>query len=274
MITIHHNFDERKFKWLWARYVKAGNIEKHCVNSIPGTYSKKFSGASNHDLLNQPELVMDEVPEGKYEAIYFCGVLKKGYLNKDPLKNNYSHNVHFAVKPLKGAHDTYDFENWHVEIEDGILEKIPTTYELKEKFFTEEPYTSHYYTCRIFRWMVGHFFSEELQAQSLTDEDSKEIKQGYFFAEKIFTDFNDDNQGNYWQQTFNSKCISDFVFKKKSSKSEQIKNYLFEHGLINRNDIRNFILSNVKSPSKLFQVGIEDYLETVLTYQDRKFIKL
>ena len=29
MITIHHNFDEKKFKWLWAKYVKAGNIVKY-----------------------------------------------------------------------------------------------------------------------------------------------------------------------------------------------------------------------------------------------------
>ena len=273
MITIHHNFDETKFKWLWARYVKSGNIEKHCVNSIPGTYSKKFSGASNHDLLQQPELVMDEVPEGKYEAIYFCGVLKKGYLNKDPLKNNYPHNVHFAVRPVKGAHDTYEFENWHVEIEGGVLENIPATYELKEKFFIEEPYTSHYYTCRIFRWMVGHFFPEELQAQNLTDKDRKEIKDGYDFAEKIFTDYDDSNQNNYWQFSSN-KIPSDIVFKKKLSKSEQIKNYLFEHDLIKREDLRKFILSKVTSPSKLFQVGIEEYLEKVLTYQDRIFIGL
>ena len=257
-----------------ARYVKSGNIEKHCVNSIPGTYSKKFSGASNHDLLSQPELVMDEVPEGKYEAIYFCGVLKKGYLNKDPLKNNYPHNVHFAVKPVKGAHDTYDFENWHVEIEDGVLENIPATYELKEKFFTEEPYTSHYYTCRIFRWMVGHFYPEELQAQQLTDKDLNEIKRGYNFAEEIFTDYNDENQDSYWNQILKSKISFDIVFKKRLSKSEQIKNYLFEHDLIKRNDLTNFILAKAKSTSKLFEIGVEEYLETVLTYQNRIFCKL
>lgn len=162
MITIRHNFDETKFKWLWARYVKSGNIEKHCVNSIPGTYSKKFSGTSNHDLLSQPTLVMDEVHVDNYEAIYFCGVLKKGYLHKDPTKNNYRHNVHFAVRPVEGAHDIWEFENWHVDIDGGVLEHIPETFELKDKFFCE-PYTSHYYTCRIFRWMVGHFFPNELE---------------------------------------------------------------------------------------------------------------
>jgi len=162
MITIHHNFDETKFMWLWAKYVKAGNIEKHCTACMIGPYSKKFSGASNHNLLEQPTMVMDEVPEGQYEAIYFCGVLKKGYLNKNPLKNNYPHNVHFAIRPADGEHDVWDFENWHVEIENGKLERIPATYELGPRFF-KEPYTPHFYTCRIFRWMIGHFYPQELR---------------------------------------------------------------------------------------------------------------
>lgn len=161
MITIKHNFDETKFKWLWAKYVKAGNIDKHCTASLIGTYSKKFSGTSNHHLLSQPIIQMDEVASSEYEAIYFCGVLKAGYLNKNPDKNNYQHNVHFAVRPLKHAKDVWDFENWHVEIEGGVLEHIPATYELNKRFF-EPPYTSHYYTCRIFRWMIGHFYPQEL----------------------------------------------------------------------------------------------------------------
>lgn len=102
MITIHHNFNETKFKCLWAKYIKAGNIEKHCTASMIGPYSKKFSGASNH-LLSQPNIVMDEC--SNFESIYFCGVLKAGYLNRNPLKNNYPHNVHFIVKPVDGNHD-------------------------------------------------------------------------------------------------------------------------------------------------------------------------
>lgn len=79
MITIHHNFEENRFKWFWAKYVKGGNIEKHCKACLLGPYSKKFSGASNKNLLNQPTLVMAEVPIKEYKAIYFCGILKKGY---------------------------------------------------------------------------------------------------------------------------------------------------------------------------------------------------
>lgn len=71
MIVIKHNFDETKFKRLWAKYVKSGNLEKHCTASLKGPYSKKFSGASNKDLLLQPVLTMDEVPSDDYKAIYF-----------------------------------------------------------------------------------------------------------------------------------------------------------------------------------------------------------
>ena len=43
MIKIKHNLDANKFKWLWCKYVQAGNDEKHCTNSLKGKYSKKFS---------------------------------------------------------------------------------------------------------------------------------------------------------------------------------------------------------------------------------------
>lgn len=161
MITIHHNFTPSRFKWLWAKYVNSGDITKHCTACIKGIYSKKFSATSNKNMVDETTIVMDEVTEHKYDAIYFCGVVKKGYLNKNPLKNNYPHNVHFAVIPCDGASDVWRFEDWHVEIENGKLSYIPTQDELDEKFF-EEPYNEHYYTCRIFRWMIGFYYPQML----------------------------------------------------------------------------------------------------------------
>ena len=152
MIIIHHNFDETKFKWLWAKYVKGGNLEKHCTACLKGPYSKKFSGTSNKDLLSQPQLFMDEVDETNFDAIYFCGVLKHGYP-----KTNYPHNVHFAILPKEGASDVWDFENWHVEISGGVLSPMPTEDELSPTLKTGI-YNEHYYTCRIFRWMVGFYY--------------------------------------------------------------------------------------------------------------------
>lgn len=157
MIVIKHNFDETKFKWLWAKYVKSGNLEKHCTACLKGPYSKKFSCASNKNLLQQPVLTMDEVPSDDYQAIYFCGVLKKGYP-----RSNYPHNVHFAVVPEEGATDVWDFENWHVEITGRKLSPIPSEEMLNEKFFVA-PYDEHYYTCRIFRWMLGFFYPEYIK---------------------------------------------------------------------------------------------------------------
>lgn len=301
MITIHHNFDETKFKWLWARYVKAGNIDKHCVNSIPGAYSKKFSGASNHDLLSQPTLVMDEVEEGKYEAIYFCGVLKAGYLHKDPLKNNYPHNVHFAVRPEEGAKDVYDFENWHVEIEGGKLECIPATYELTEMFYNPAKYTSHFYTCRIFRWMVGHFFPQTLQspyaALSETNTDGvcakvevdRLIKRGFDYAKEIFEN-EVENDDNIWMTMAKELSAQSIIFIG-SNKVAKIRKYMFEKNLCQRNEIRSMIIEKLSRsgidpcddfefkeryyhPEVFFYIGIDEYLETVLTYQDRQYIAI
>lgn len=162
MITIKHNFNPSKFKWLWAKYVYAGDVTKHCTACIKGKYSKKFSGTSNKNMLTQTTIVMDELPEGSYDAIYFCGVVKKGYLNKNPQKNNYPHNVHFAVVPCEGVSESWCFEDWHVEIENGKLSPIPTQDMLDVKFF-KEPYNEHFYTCRIFRWMIGFFYPNYLK---------------------------------------------------------------------------------------------------------------
>lgn len=118
MVEIEHNLDEKKFKWLWAKYVKGGNIERHCTGCLIGPYSKKFSGATNKELLTQPIIQMNECSD--FEAIYFCGVLKEGYLNKNPEKNNYRHNVHFIVLPQSGNSDVWEFENWKVTVKNGI----------------------------------------------------------------------------------------------------------------------------------------------------------
>lgn len=158
MIRIKHNIDESKFKFLWAKYVEHGKIDKHCAQCLKGHWSKKFSGAWNSDLVSQPILDMDEFSDGSFKAIYFCGVAKSGYP-----KNCYPHNLHFAVIPEDGAKDVFDFENWHVEIEGGRLSAIPDETQLDERFFTE-PYNEHYYTCRIFRWMIGFFFPDYIKA--------------------------------------------------------------------------------------------------------------
>lgn len=272
MITIRHNFDETKFKWLWARYVKAGNIEKHCVNSIPGAYSKKFSGASNHDLLSQPILVMDEVPEGSYEAIYFCGVLKAGYLHKNAEKNNYRHNVHFAVRPLKGAKDVWDYENWHVEIEGGVLEHIPATYELGDKLF-QGIYDSHYYTCRIFRWMVGHFFPNELRDLTFGGDSAVQnitiIEKGYKFAEKQFDSPAGDGNFNVWVSMQNDgEKVAPEVFR----------NDVLKKGLFDRHKFFECCLpegsnyANDELTYNLFRIGVNEFLDMVAPYQERDML--
>jgi hypothetical protein len=158
MVTIKHNLDETKFKWLWAKYVRRGNLDRHCTWCIPGSYSKKFSGSYNKDLLKQPIIEMNEQPEGSYKAIYFCGVFKEGYSSG----TNYPHNFHLAVIPQEGKNDVFDFENWHVEIFNGYVSRIPSEYELPQRFF-KAPYDEHFYTCRIFRWMLGFFYPELLK---------------------------------------------------------------------------------------------------------------
>lgn len=281
MITIHHNFDEKKFMWLWAKYVKAGNINNHCTACLIGPYSKKFSGTSNHDLLEQPSLVMDEFPEGDYEAIYFCGVIKKGYLNKNPLKNNYPHNVHFAVKPVEGAHDVWDFEEWHVEIENGTLEHIPATYELSEKFFSS-PYNAHFYTCRIFRWMVGHFYPQELVdvlsglpetivlqngiTLSMREKINDLIDLGFRFTEFTILD-SKDNVDALKSGRFNRHEFIEWFF---SNYSLSCGYPLGEcYWLDCFNDEENNTPYTVDVLDKYLKAGMNEYLDLIAPYQER-----
>ena len=151
MIKIKHNLEKEKFKWLWAKYVQAGNDEKHCTNSLKGKYSKVFS-KHNEQFNETSTILFNEQPEDSFKAIYICGVISKGY----SAKKNYPHNVHLAIVPRKGATDTYEFEEWKIEIEDGIISHIPSVEELPERYKT---LPEQFVTCRIFRWAIGYFFS-------------------------------------------------------------------------------------------------------------------
>lgn len=151
MITIRHNFDPEQFDWLWAKYVNGGNISQHCFICLKGTQSKKFSKAYNPEMGSQHIMTMDEMPDGDYDAIYFCGVTKRGYL----------HNVHLVVRPESGATANWKFQSWEVEIENGTIETIPCAGELKPEYFYP-PYDEQYYTCRNFLWMVGRYYPEVL----------------------------------------------------------------------------------------------------------------
>jgi hypothetical protein len=152
MITVEHNFDPSKFKWLWAMYVHDANPSYHCRWCLKGKFSKKFSKTSNPDMKDQHLLVMDEYPDEMFRAVYFCGVSSHLYSKHQ----NYPHNVHFAVEPAEGHEDLFTFENWTAKIKNGKLLEIPDESRLVPKFF-REPYTPDFYTCRIFRWAVNYF---------------------------------------------------------------------------------------------------------------------
>jgi hypothetical protein len=147
VIVTRQNFKGSKFKWLWMKYVSAVNDQYHCTNSIRGKYSKLFS-KHNENLESQNDLVLDEVTEdGGYQALYICGVASKGYSQK----KNYPYNVHAPILPQSGARDTFEFDGWEMEIENGIFLPVPEEGALPQKYTLLPP---EYTTCRIFRWAV------------------------------------------------------------------------------------------------------------------------
>lgn len=145
MIKIKHNFEKEKFMWLWSKYVVGVNDKKHCTNCLKGKYSKKFS-KHNDELTVGSEIIFDEFD---YKAIYICGVIKRGYSQK----KNYEHNVHLAILPKEGARAVWEFEEWKVEIENGVVCEIIHEDGLEEKY---KALDENYTTCRIFRWAVDY----------------------------------------------------------------------------------------------------------------------
>ena len=148
-IKITHNFDPKKFMWLYAKYAYGVNPRQHCTNAIRGKYSKKFS-RNNPEFANMTTIIMDEFPEIGWDAIYICGVSAKGYSKHQ----NYPHNVHIAVLPAPGENDTWEFENWKMTLENGHFEYIIPEDELDDEY---KNYPEQYVTCRMFRWAVWHY---------------------------------------------------------------------------------------------------------------------
>jgi hypothetical protein len=150
MIEIVHNFDPRQFMWLWAKYVVGFNERCHCTNSIRGQYSKKFS--KNNPLFAPTSSVLfDEQDWGSYQAIYVCGVSRRGYRKKQ----NYPHNVHAAILPDMGAEGHWTFENWRMTAHNARFLAIPPSPEcLPDRY---RRLSDEYTSCRIFRWAACYF---------------------------------------------------------------------------------------------------------------------
>jgi len=147
MIEITHNFDPAQFIWLWSKYVTGLNDRYHCTNCVRGRYSKKLTRL-NPEFTARGPIVMDELREGSFKAIYICGVARTGYARK----LNYPHNVHAAIAPEPGTEDKWQFEDWRMSARNERFLRIPSTVEeLPVQYRTLPP---EYVTCRIFRWAV------------------------------------------------------------------------------------------------------------------------
>lgn len=148
-IELTHNFDGKRFKWLYAKYANGCNPAHHCTNAIRGKYSKRFSRLSQ-DFAPGKILVLDEFPQETWDAIYICGVSANGYTKHE----NYPHNVHVALIPKNGAKDHWEFEDWKMDVENAVFEHVPSEEEI-DKSFASLP--DEYTTCRMFRWAVAHY---------------------------------------------------------------------------------------------------------------------
>ncbi len=148
-IILRHNFDGKKFKWLYAKYSYGCNPQRHCTNAIRGWYSKRFS-RNNPDFKPDQTIVLDEFAPSTWDAIYICGVSSKGYVKHQ----NYPHNVHVAIIPCEGKSDHWQFENWTMDIENGYFEYVVDESGLDNKY---KNLPTEYVTCRMFRWAVTHY---------------------------------------------------------------------------------------------------------------------
>ena len=148
-IVLHHNFDGKQFKWLYAKYSTGVNPNHHCTYAIKGKYSKRFN-RNNSSFSPNNDIILDEFPELGWDAIYICGVSSKGYRRHE----NYPHNVHIAILPSPGKTDYWSFENWEMTVKNGVFEYVIDEKQLDARF---KNLPKEYVTCRMFRWAVSHY---------------------------------------------------------------------------------------------------------------------
>ncbi len=143
-IRLRHNLDPNAFMWLWAKYVTGFRDDKHCTNALKGPYSRRLS-RHNDALRSSPVLILDEHPG--FEWIYVCGLIRKGYP-----RQNYEHNLHAVIRPAPGRRDRFSFENWKLEVHNGVFVPIPSKGALPDKYRGLGP---EFTTCRIFRFAAA-----------------------------------------------------------------------------------------------------------------------
>lgn len=175
MIRLTHNFDGNKFMWLYAKYATGCNPIHHCTNAILGKYSKRFSRL-NPEFTAGQTIEMDEFPKLNWDAIYICGVSKQGYTKH----KNYPHNVHVAIIPKVGASDHWEFENWKIDVEDGVFEYVPSEDKIPDVFIRQLP--EEYWTCRMWRWAISHYrdVGAKYESEVWQEELALGMEQGFY----------------------------------------------------------------------------------------------
>ena len=145
-ILLRHNLRPTPFKWLWAKYVRAVNPDRHCTQCLKGWYSKRLS-KHNRLLEHSKELLLDERDSSDWFGIYICGVRGAGYP-----RSNYPHNLHAVLVPEPERTDSFEFEEWSMDVENARFVPIQNERDLVEPFVSKPP---EFTTCRIFRWAVS-----------------------------------------------------------------------------------------------------------------------
>jgi hypothetical protein len=175
MICLSHNFDGKKFMWLYAKYANGCNPQHHCTNAIRGKYSRRFLRL-NKDFMPGQTIVLDEFPTNQWDAIYICGVSRSGYAKHE----NYPHNVHVAILPREGGSDHWEFENWKMDVRGGVFERVPSEDEIPEVFVRQLP--EKFWTCRMWRWAISHYseVGAKYESEVWQEELALGMQQGFY----------------------------------------------------------------------------------------------
>ena len=127
-----------KFRYLWAKYIYAVNLNLHCGRCLLGAYSENINieiEAANDITLN----------EHTAKAYYLCGDAKPTCWEK---------NFHLAFIYKKGSTIEVEENGIYVKIKDA--ERINIVQVDIEKSPNEHRYDKRYNTCRV--WWFAHQF--------------------------------------------------------------------------------------------------------------------
>lgn len=136
LITIANDPRKQRFQYFWIKYVRGVDLEQHCQKCLRGPTSKRVSSSQFAQAKRKISIDRQPLDEGRYRAIYICGVSCGMVWEK---------NFHLPVCYCEGHVEEREVDGLRVIVENATSLAIKSS--AIDKGFHRAGEES-YYTCR------------------------------------------------------------------------------------------------------------------------------